>query len=189
MNQSSARGSRVRRSSVSGARLRRRSERAQQWLLMLILLPATAGAAPASQGRGKDSASEPLPRYTLDVQGLGGSDGKEPVLTLLVGGTIQLILRPSLPTKDAVTATSYWMKDSAALPWDAKVEVLSNGAMAVRGTVDNPFPGAIAAELGIVVTRAAGKAPSPAECRPPSCQLLRRRVQYVLPIVPAVPAK
>jgi hypothetical protein len=136
---------------------------------------------------GAASASEALPAYTLEAPGLGRGDAKDPTLTLLVGGKIQLLVRPASPAKTtkAILAVPYWMKGGDARPWNAKAESLPDGTVSLRGTVDNPFSGDIEAELAVVVARAGGKLPTPAQCQPPACLLLRRPVHYVLPILPA----
>ena len=158
--------------------------------LVLVALPALAIAAPAA-----DKGSKPtdgLPTYALDTTGLAAPPGAgkdDPSLTLLVGGKIHVVLRPATPVKDAVTVAPFWMRGNDARPWSLKSEASREGVIDLRGTVDNPFPGDIEADLVIVVARPAGKAVTPTECRPPACQQVRRRVQFVLPIAPGEPKK
>lgn len=127
------------------------------------------------------AAGRALPDFTLETPGLS-----EPV-TVVVGGTITVRLRPAAAVSRSVAAAGYWERDGDVVkPWKATSTVAKDGTVDLVGVVDAPF-GGVEAILAFVVTGADETSRAPAKCAPPSCRVLRQTVRLVRPIVPATP--
>ncbi|HEY0715837.1 MAG TPA: hypothetical protein VGF45_24345 [Polyangia bacterium] len=118
-----------------------------------------------------------FPTYTLETPSLGDP------LTLLVGGSIELLLKPAETVKPPVSAAGFWARGDEVRQWHAVTAVSSDGHVSMQGSVDAPF-GGVEGELVFVVARAS-QAPKPADCRSPNCQLIRRSIRFIRPTVPA----
>ena len=187
-----------------------------QWPRRLLILGAGAVIAGGliwwRVGRDAGPAATSLPPFTLETPGLrAGPDAGagDPLLYLLVGGKVDLVLRPNTATDlGAVVARAFWVAqartedrtedrtkartedrtEARTEPW-ALASAADHGVIDLSGTVSSPFAGSLAAELAITVARADDKAPAtPDACHAPACLLFRRRVRFVQPLVPGAAA-
>ncbi|HEY0706935.1 MAG TPA: hypothetical protein VGG33_09065, partial [Polyangia bacterium] len=86
-----------------------------------------------------------LPVYAVETPGLG-----EP-LTLLVGGSAEVILRPATAVNAPVAAAAFWLRNGQAEQWHAVTAVSAEGTVAFQGPIDSGNRG-LEGELAFVVT-------------------------------------
>lgn len=136
-----------------------------------------------------------MPSYDLSVVGAKASratPGPERTVTtaevlLDPSGDFELVARPAAPTPN-VGARAVLVREGAARPWAALIDVSSEGAIRITGTTRSLFPETRGSYEIVVLIARSGALPSDAEATrmatsttPSSLREVRARVRFVEP--------
>jgi hypothetical protein len=113
------------------------------WRFAWVGAPLAAAAAAIALWVGTRPAADALPAYELDVVRAKTSrapgEAREAEVTLDPDGDLELVARPATPAPD-IGARAVLVRDGAARPWAAPIDVSSEGAVRIAGANKALFP-------------------------------------------------